>query len=349
MNRARLSPLLALPLFLLGSCATLGIYPADPLAERRAELRREAGALTGEPDDAALDGELMTRYRAKLAALDKDARFGGSLEFGTVPWSGGTLGVILLQPPAGVPIRGVIIAYHGYMSYSVFNLPALETLAEAGWTVLAADLPGHGFSDGKSGWIGSFHDYADATRGLLAWLEPRDGLFPGPRVILGHSGGSAAAIESLLSLSGELDAGILLAPLIRPEKFGSAWLASVALAPFVSAVPPEGAEEGFLGASYLPLSWVRRLGAWSDGLARREPLPGVPVLAVWGDRDAVIDLELAGRTLPRLFPDWERAVVAGGGHVIFDNRRTQEEALAAIVLFLDRKFPVVGGMDESGR
>ncbi len=329
---------------ILSACGTLGIYPADPKAERRIALRNEAGPLESGPwlelsgQAERTEGPEIAAYRKKLAAMERGHPFPGRISFGTVPWKRGILGVLLAEPPAGVALRGAIVAYHGYLSYSSFNMPALCRLAEDGWVILAADLPGHGFSDGRNGYIGSFKHYAEVSQALLAWLNERAERYPGPRVLMGHSGGSAAALESILQ-GQKVDAGILLAPLVKPLDFGKVRLGATLLAPFVSAMPPDGAEEAFLGASYLPLSWVRRLGRWSDALARREPLPDFPLLAIWGTRDKVLDMVAAEKALSRIFPRLELGVVEGGGHIIFDGAGSQERSLIYIRAFLDRIFP----------
>jgi alpha-beta hydrolase superfamily lysophospholipase len=284
------------------------------------------------------EGPIIAAYRKRLAAMEKGYAFSGRVSFGTVAWKRGTLGVLLAEPPEGVAPRGAIIAYHGYLSYSSFNMPALCRLAEDGWVILAADLPGHGFSDGRNGYIGSFAHYAEVTEALLEWLDDRESRYPGPRVLLGHSGGSAAALESILR-GQRVDAGILLAPLARPLDFNKLRLGATLLAPFVSAVPPDGAEEAFLGASFLPLSWIRKLGRWSDALARRAPLPDFPLLAIWGTKDKVLDMDAADKALSRIFPALERGIVQGGGHIIFDGAGTQERSLSLIRDFLDRVFP----------
>jgi alpha-beta hydrolase superfamily lysophospholipase len=345
LKKTRFITLALIAGFLLSSCATFGLYPADPKAERREGLRQEAGPLESEAylessgRAERTDGPLIAEYRKRLAAMEKGYAFSGRISFGTVAWKRGTLGVLLAEPSDGVEPRGAIVAYHGYLSYSSFNMPALCRLAEDGWVILAADLPGHGFSDGRNGYIGSFSHYAEVTDSLLTWLEDREARYPGPRVVLGHSGGSAAALESILQ-GRKVDAGILLAPLVRPLDFSRVRLGATLMAPFVSAVPPDGAEEAFLGASFLPLSWVRKLGRWSDHLARRVPMLGFPLLAIWGTKDKVLDMAAADKALVRLFPELSLGIIEGGGHIIFDGAGTQEHALRYIRDFLDHTFPL---------
>ena len=148
LQRAAPASLAALIALAAAGCGTLGLYPADPLEPRREALRAEA--------HAGAEGPATAEYRAMLAALFRGYEFPGALRFELAEWEKGRVGLIVLDPPFSAPPRGTIVAYHGFMSYSGYNVPGLARLAERGWLVLAADLPGHGFSTGLSGAIGDF-------------------------------------------------------------------------------------------------------------------------------------------------------------------------------------------------
>lgn len=328
-KRAAPALLAALISLAAAGCGTLGLYPADPLAPRREALRAEAAA--------GVEGPATAEYRAMLDALFRGYEFPGTLRFELAAWERGRIGLIALEPPPGAPRRGTIVAYHGFMSYSGYNVPGLARLAERGWLVLAADLPGHGFSTGLSGAIGDFKDYALLSAALIAWARERGA--GGPWVALGHSAGGAAALASMEREPTLFDAGVLLAPLVRPAGYGRYRAAAAFLGPFVAAVPPYGYEEGFLGAPFIPLSYLRRLGAWQRRLAKADPAP-TPLLCLWGEDEDAIDVAYSRRAIARAFPAAQELTLPGVGHIVFDLGAGQEAAVAAIGLFLDRVRPL---------
>jgi pimeloyl-ACP methyl ester carboxylesterase len=156
---------------------------------------------------------------------------------------------------------------------------------------------------------------------------------PRPFVLLGHSAGGAAALETLWSEPASADAAILVAPLVRPMRMALAGLGALVLAPFVHTVPPFGAEEDYLGVAHLPLSWVRALSRWESRFSER-PSIEVPILIIQGEDDDFLDwrhgLEVIARSAPRA----ETHILAGVGHIPFDTKEAQERALTLIIPFL---------------
>jgi len=122
--------------------------------------------------------------------------------------------------------------------------------------------------------------------------------------------------------------------LVEPERFGLVRLLAGVLSPFTRTLPPKGAEEGFLGAPYLPLSWIRALGRWRDGLERRTPAGSVPVLVLRGDADGFLDEKAQDKVLSRLFPRLELHDLPGVGHIVFDLGSGQDLAVEKIIQFL---------------
>ncbi|HAE23365.1 MAG TPA: hypothetical protein DCG47_13755 [Spirochaetaceae bacterium] len=312
---------------LIVSCALSPRYPDDALEPRRSALREEAAM--------GIDGPAIAEYRDFIAALSRGYAYPGSISFGVAPWEQGQLGVIRIAVPDGVRQRGIIVAYHGFMSYSVYNIPGLCRIAERGWAVIAVDLPGHGFSTGLSGAIKDFKDYAAVSASVRAWAIEEGLDKGGPWLVLGHSAGGAAALESLLDDRGIFDGGILLAPLVRPRAYGLTQAAAISLGPFVASVPPRGYEEGFLGAPFIPTSWLRALGAWNARLKSRKVPAALPVLCLWGADEDALNVGYSGRMLARLFPALRSATLPGVGHIVFDLGAGQELAIIKILEFLD--------------
>jgi len=309
----------------LGSCATVPRYPEDPLAFRRQGLRDEARL--------GQDGPFILEYRNWVQSLAGEKGFQSTLDFRVVPWEKGELGVVVLIPPEGVPIRGSIVAWHGFMSYSAYNIPGLGQLADEGWVVVAADLPGHGFSTGVSGYVDSFADYGLATQALVRALEDTHIHFP-QRVILGHSAGGGASIEALLQMPDYFDKAILLAPLVIPQKFGLVRVGTFFASPFLVSLPPRGFEEGYLGASFLPLRWLRELIRWQRRLRRAPVLESPEVLVLWGEAEDSLNIQKSSKRLEKIWPAAQITVLPNLGHIVFDLKEGQERALHEIRGFL---------------
>ena len=90
-------------------------------------------------------------------------------------------------PPVGnnAPI-GKVLVVHGYKSRTEHMLSIVDTLTNAGYRVVAIDMPGHGHSTGKQSHL------LNAVQGIdAAWRE-----FEGFDAFVGHSFGGAAVIAA---------------------------------------------------------------------------------------------------------------------------------------------------------
>jgi alpha-beta hydrolase superfamily lysophospholipase len=218
-------------------------------------------------------------------------------------------------------------------------LSALYRLAEEGWVILAADLPGHGFSSGDQAGIGDFAEYARITEQLFGWIDTQDpARFPPSHVLLGHSAGGAAALASLLDSRIDLDAAVLLAPLVKPRCNAVVLAASWILAPFVRGLPPRGFEEEYLGVDSVPLSWIRALGLWESRWGRSAPLFQGPLIIIQGEKDDYLAWRAGIARIRRLWPASKLQLLPEAGHVLLDRGRDQELTLASISAFL-RELP----------
>lgn len=97
---------------------------------------------------------------------------------------------------AGAP-RAVVALVHGYADHSGRYAHVAEFLGEAGVSVVAVDLRGHGASAGKRGHVASFDEYLDDVDALLAEAgrEAARGAGGG---IEGGAGASAAPVPVFL-------------------------------------------------------------------------------------------------------------------------------------------------------
>ena len=323
--------LVALGLGLLAGCATADAT-GKALVAHQAEIARESGPLETAATRQA--GPLVTEYFSSADALEPAYRFPGRRVFGMIDAGQYRLGCVLLLGSAPSS-RGTIVALHGYNAYSAFNLSALYRLVEDGWAVVAVDLPGHGNSSGERGAIGDFSEYADSIRDVVRWTETQKAYdLPRPLVLLGHSTGGAATLETLWDYPAGIDRAVLLAPLLAPRRFAlTSTFARISSAFFPSG-PIPGPRQGYLCFDRMPFELVKSLSRWRSGLPRR-PILDTPILVVQGALDRNVDPVANVRALYAVAPRAEVRILAGRGHVLLDRAAAQEETLAAIEGFID--------------
>jgi len=196
-------------------------------------------------------------------------------------------------PPEG-PVRGVVLFLHGYMA-SASEFPfTRDWFVNRGWVVTTLDLPGHGQSEGPRHDIEAFSTYGDAVTLWLEWVE-RQG-WPGPRVLLAHSLGAAAALEALRRPGAPRpDRVVFCAPLLRTD-----WYQGLSLADHLVG--------GWLPALAFPdyrarAHWFFALEKWLGELKKLSSPLDLPLTVYSGDRDSVVDEGWNKKELKRLVPN----------------------------------------------
>ena len=191
-------------------------------------------------------------------------------------------------------VRGIVVLLHGYGEHLGLYDALGRRLARDGHAIHAMDAVGHGRSDGARALIASWDHYVDDARQLVNLAVDRH---PGrPVVIVGHSGGGAAAYLLALRSPGIAQALVLSGSPLRPL----AWVdddeeVDVDPSEMFSTHP-----EYVHALLHDPLTWhggfrpetVRALAAtWPEiaaGLAQGRP--DVPVLFVHGEEDPVVPI-----------------------------------------------------------
>jgi pimeloyl-ACP methyl ester carboxylesterase len=100
-----------------------------------------------------------------------------------IPTNSGGVFVQQKGPADGVPV----VLFHGTAAWSELWRRTIDTLAAAGFNVIALDLPPFGFSDRPGGY--TRHEQAARVSDVLKQLRI------GPAIIVGHSFGAGAATE----------------------------------------------------------------------------------------------------------------------------------------------------------
>jgi alpha-beta hydrolase superfamily lysophospholipase len=109
--------------------------------------------------------------------------------------------------------RATLIVIHGFAEHSCRYAPFAQALAERGMAVFAADLRGHGRSDGRRGDVSGFERYVDDLAAVTAALGVA--VTPGQAGLFGHSLGGLIAIHWSLREPARFGCLCLQAPLLR--------------------------------------------------------------------------------------------------------------------------------------
>lgn len=105
----------------------------------------------------------------------------------------------------------VIVALHGWLDNSASFDRLSPLLRDAGYCVLALDLPGHGLSDARH--VQGTYNLYDDIRQLSGWI---DALPVSQVIVLGHSRGAMISLMMAASLPEKIKAAVFLDGLIPP-------------------------------------------------------------------------------------------------------------------------------------
>lgn len=280
-------------------------------------------------------------------------------------------GVLLhsrLWRPDGARSRGKILLVHGLGGSTFSWRNNAEALAGAGYVVLAADLPGFGYSDRRRGL-----DHSQESRSRLLWhlLERVDSALEqdvkdAPWHLAGHSMGGGTVVMMALGNPARTrsvflaDGAVLtrrasLRFFLRYPPAGR-WIEGLArqlffkkkrLARFLESAygtkPSDAAVDGYLR----PLLLDGTEGALLDMTQTATTLKAdalkaltAPVSAVWGGRDTWVPVAEAHQ-LQAILPEMRLDVISEGGHCA---NETHSGAFNQYLLeALDRAVPASAG------
>jgi alpha-beta hydrolase superfamily lysophospholipase len=110
-------------------------------------------------------------------------------------------------------LKGIICLIHGLGEHSGRYARWAELFVQAGYGMLAPDLPGHGRTEGRKAYVKSYQILLDQVDLVLQQAEI---LFPGiPRILYGHSMGGNIVINYAISRDSPIKALIASAPWLR--------------------------------------------------------------------------------------------------------------------------------------
>lgn len=253
--------------------------------------------------------------------------------------------------------RAVLLLQHGYAEYaeryaSAYN-GLLPSLVDAGVTVYAIDMPGHGHSPGRRGAV----DASEAAdHHLAARRRLRDQQLP--VFLLGHSLGGLVTATSMVRDATAVEGVILSSPLlIRREGRFLRWFARAvaAVAPglgittlnpaTLSSIPAEverAMRDPLIHHGLMPAITASSALELSRDNWTRYPSWRTPVLLIHGTADKATDPEGSRRfyaTVPAR--DKTLHIVEGGYHELLNDVK-RDETLRVVMGWLEHRLPPRG-------
>ena len=269
--------------------------------------------------------------------------------------------------------RGSLLFAGGRGDFIEKYLEAFAHWHGEGWNVTAFDWRGQGASQGEKG--GSLHGLDRLVVDLGALISEWKTAGPGPHVAVAHSMGGHVLLRALAELKPELDAAVLVAPMIAINSgpmpaWGASWLASAMSAFGWAGQPAWHQSRSPLPAGSLRQSiltgcperyedelywWEKQPGfnvgppswGWLDAAyrssARFTPAAlgviEVPVLLLGAERDRLVS-PAAIRRAAALVPGAELKMYPHAGHEILRERDAiRLDAHSRIADFLERHAP----------
>ncbi|MBX2857578.1 MAG: alpha/beta hydrolase [Cellvibrionaceae bacterium] len=187
---------------------------------------------------------------------------------------------------------------HGLFDHTGLFLHVVEAYLNAGFNVLAFDLPGHGLSQGERACIDDFHQYGLAVNDFLALLPPE---LSYSLSATGQSTGCAAIMSYLQHGPITPKSMVYLAPLVRPNHWQKIVIAHRICQYFTRRIGRRFSDSSHnpefthfleytdsLQHPYVELNWIAALRKWVAGFDELRNCD-VPTLLVQGTGDKTID------------------------------------------------------------
>lgn len=253
--------------------------------------------------------------------------------------------------------RGGVLIVHGFAEHGLRYRHLVGGLVPAGYACMTYDARGHGRSAGRRVFVERFDEYVDDLADAVAVARRR---LPAPLFLFAHSMGGLVAIRLLQGQAPALDGVVFSNPSLSAKVSVPLW--KVVLAQVASRAAPGLAVPTGLPAEHIsrdpaevaayrddPLvskvataRWYTEfLGAQAAATAGPTALAGLPVLALIGDGDEVIDSAVGLRFFGQV-GGATCTIQRYPGHyheLVNEPEAARRQVIADVVAWLDTRSP----------
>jgi len=244
--------------------------------------------------------------------------------------------------------KATVFVLHGYFDHCGQLNFLVKHLLEAGYAVVAFDLPGLGLSTGERGAIDDFAQYSQALIDFVDKVRPQ---LNGPYHFVGHSTGASAVIDHLLTNNDTIFGRVVLtAPLVHCAAWERSKIGYNEKIQFVKSVPrvfrKNSSDADFLDfvknkdplqTRTIPLKWVKALHGWNNKIADLPPCEK-PVKIIQGTKDTTVDWRFNIKFLQEKFSNVEVRLIENANHELFNESvDIRKEVFLQISHYLEAK------------
>ncbi len=235
---------------------------------------------------------------------------------------------------------------HGYYDHSGLYGQLIEYCLKRNFSVVIFDLPGHGLSTGERASIASFAEYQSVLSDVLSIFSE---VAPKPWHAIGQSTGAAILMDFLLSGNeGVFSKTVLLAPLVRPEKWALSIVSYSVARLLLKRVRRHFAINSHdnqfleflknsdpLQSRYLPFQWIGALKRWIKYFSGLPSISYVP-LVIQGKQDGTVDWKYNIGVVKNKFPGVKVYYLKDGRHQLVNEiREIRESIFSAMDVYFD--------------
>ena len=315
-------------------------------------LRESLPEMDFQSPAAAADGELLAKYRS---------HYGLNFDGQALQHRLGTLSIPAAanagEPDARYEIvcqyfqlpkeqeQGTAFLLHGYFDHVGLFVHLIRHCLQLNLSVVIYDQPGHGLSSGKIASIDSFERY---TRVLTTCLElaERQGV-AGPWYLMGKSTGCAVIMDALQRqaspLLSRVERFVLLAPLLRPHRWGQLQFLFFLLRYLVSKVPrgfpANSHDEDFLDflanhdqlqSRIIAVDWLQAMHDYQKRFIVAAPMD-TPLHIIQGSDDTTVDWKYNLQKITQEFPQAKTYMVTDARHHMVNESLEYRERIFGLI------------------
>lgn len=241
--------------------------------------------------------------------------------------------------------KGTAFLLHGYFDHVGIFVHLIRHCLSLGYSVVMFDQPGHGLSSGSTASIESFARYVEALTTCLELADQQS--LAGPWLLIGQSTGCSVIMDGLQRKASPLLARmkrvVLLAPLLRPHRWGQLRFFFAVLRHVIKRLPRSFAENSHdqefldflaqhddLQSRSIAVDWLQSMREFQKRFAVAESADEV-LHIIQGSDDTTVDWKYNLPKIVEKFPEAKTYMVTDARHQLVNES----------VEFRDRIFSLI--------